>query len=68
MVLTREDLNLLKRLRASGARGRTIQALETLERLGRGGYVVGRAASGGALVNYRITQRGEDAILEHDGD
>jgi hypothetical protein len=34
MVLTREDLNLLKRPRAAGERGRTIQALEILERLG----------------------------------
>jgi hypothetical protein len=66
MVLTREDLNLLKQLKASGERGRTTQALEILQRLGRGGYVVGRAASGGALVNYRITRRGEDAIIEHD--
>jgi hypothetical protein len=66
MVLTREDLNLLKQLKAAGERGRTTEALEVLRRLARGGYVVGRAASGGALVNYRITQRGEDAIIEHD--
>jgi hypothetical protein len=51
MVLTREDLNLLKQLKASGERGRIIQALEILERLGSGGYVVRRAAGGGALVN-----------------
>ena len=67
MVLTREDLKLLKQLKAASERGRTTQALEILQRLARGGYVVGRAASGGALVNYRITQRGEDAIIEHDG-
>jgi hypothetical protein len=66
MVLKREDLNLLKQLKADGERGRTTQALEILQRLARGGYVVRRAASGGALVNYRITQRGEDAIIEHD--
>ena len=66
MVLKREDLNLLKQLKAAGERGRTTQALEILQRLARGGYVVGRAASDGALVNYRITQRGEDAIIEHD--
>jgi hypothetical protein len=66
MVLTREDLNLLKQLKAAGERGRTTQALEILQRLARGGYVVGRAARGGALVNYRITQRGKDAIIEHD--
>jgi hypothetical protein len=68
MVLTREDLNLLKQLKAAGERGRTTQALETLQRLARGGYVIRRAAVGVALVNYRITQRGEDAINEHDGD
>jgi hypothetical protein len=68
MVLTREDLNLLKQLKAAGERGRTTRTLEILQRLARGGYVVGRSASGGALVNYRITQRGKDAILEHDGD
>jgi hypothetical protein len=66
MVLTREELNLLKRLKAAGERGRTSQALEILQRLARSGYVVGRAASDGALVNYRITQRGKDAIIEHD--
>jgi hypothetical protein len=68
MVLTREDIDLLKQLKAAGERGRTTQALEILQRLARGGYVVSRAVSGCALVNYRITRRGEDAILEHDGD
>jgi hypothetical protein len=66
MVLTREDLNLLKQLKAAGERGRTTETLEILERLAKGGYVVRRATSGGALVNYRITQRGKDAIIEHD--
>jgi hypothetical protein len=36
----------------------------TLQRLARGGYVIARA--GLELVNYRITQRGKEAIIEHD--
>ena len=63
MVLTREDLELLKRLQAAGERGRTIPEFNTritLQRLARGGYVIARA--GLELVNYRITQRGKDAI------
>ena len=67
MVLTREDLELLKRLQAAGERGRTIPEFNTritLQRLARGGYVIARA--GLELVNYRITQRGKDAIIEHD--
>ena len=67
MVLTREDLELLKRLQAAGERGRTIPEFNTriaLQRLARGGYVVARA--GLELVNYRITQRGKDAVIEHD--
>jgi hypothetical protein len=67
MVLTREDLELLKRLQAAGERGRSIPEFDTriaLQRLARGGYVVAR--TGLELVNYRITQRGKDAIIEND--
>jgi hypothetical protein len=65
MLLTQADLNLLKQLKVAGERERTIQAFGTLERLARGGFVIGRAGGDG-LVNYRITQRGRDAIVEHD--
>jgi hypothetical protein len=59
---------LLKQLKAAGERGRAIQASHirvALDRLARGGFVVGRPM-GGELVNYRITQRGQDALVEHD--
>jgi len=67
MILTQEDIDLLKQLKVAGERGRTIHAFDTrvaLQRLARGGYVIARA--GVELVNYRITRRGEDAIIEHD--
>jgi hypothetical protein len=67
MLLTREDLKLLKRLQAAGERVRTIPETNTriaLQRLARGGYVVAR--TGLELVNYRITQRGKDAVIKHD--
>ena len=67
MVLTQGDLELLKQLRAAGERGRTIRAYSTrlvLDRLAKGGYVVARP-TGLDLVQYRITQRGQDAIEEH---
>ena len=65
MVLTPEDVELLKQLKAAGEHGRNIRGFNTrvaLQRLARGGYVVARA--GVELVNYRITKRGEDAIAE----
>ena len=67
MVLTPEDVELLKQLKAAGECGCNIRGFNTrvaLQRLARGGYVVARA--GVELVNYRITKRGEDAIAEHD--
>ena len=67
MLLTREDLKLLKRLQAAGERVRTIPETNTriaLQHLARGGYVVAR--TGLELVNYRITQRGKDAVIKHD--
>ena len=45
MLLTREDLELLKRLQAAGERGRSIPEFNTriaLQRLARGGYAVAR--------------------------
>ena len=67
VVLTSEDLELLKQLKAAGGRGRNIRGFKTrlaLQRLAGGGYVILRA--GVELINYRITKRGEDAIAEHD--
>ena len=45
MVLTLGDLELLKQLRAAGGRGRNVRELNirvTLDRLVKGGYLVGR--------------------------
>jgi hypothetical protein len=67
VVLTQEDLELLKQLRAAGERGRNVRELNirvSLDRLVKGGYLVGRPISRD-LVQYRITQRGQDAIVEH---
>ena len=58
MTLSPQDLHLLKELKAAGERGRNIQASHirvVLDRLARGGFVVGRPM-GGELVNCRITQ------------
>jgi hypothetical protein len=66
--LTEQDLNFLKQLRAAGERGRTIQPSNirvVLDRLAKGGFVVARP-TGLDLINYRITQRGQDALVEHD--
>jgi hypothetical protein len=68
VVLTQGDLELLKQLRAAGGRGRNVRELNirvSLDRLVKGGYLVGRPISRD-LVLYRITQRGQDAIVEHD--
>lgn len=68
MVLTREDLDLLKQLKAAGERGRTIRAFDirvVLNRLAKGGFVYAQATCL-ELVNYRIAKRGKDAIEEHD--
>jgi len=45
MVLTLGDLDLLKQLRGAGASGRSVRELNirvTLDRLVKGGYLVGR--------------------------
>jgi hypothetical protein len=68
MVLTMGDLKLLKELRAAGNLGRDVRDLNiqiNLDRLVKGGYVVGRPKDA-VSVQYRITQRGEDAIVEHE--
>jgi hypothetical protein len=68
MVLTLGDLEFLKQLRAAGGLGRNVRQLNirvTLDRLVKGGYLVGRPVDRYS-VQYRITQRGQDAIVEHD--
>ena len=68
MVLTLGDLELLKQLRAAGGLGRNVRELNirvSLDRLVKGGYLVGRPINR-RLVQYRITQRGQDALVEHD--
>ena len=68
MMLSEQDLDFLKQLRAAGERRRTIQASNirvALDRLAKGGFVVART-TGLELVNYRITQRGRDALVECD--
>ena len=68
MILSQQDLHLLKELKAAGERGRTIQASQirfVLDRLARDGFVAARP-TGLELVNYRITQRGENALVEYD--
>ena len=68
VVLTPEDIKLLKGLKGAGERGRTIHAFNTrvaLQRLAKGGYVFARTADDG-LVNYRIAKRGADAIAENE--
>jgi hypothetical protein len=68
MVLTLGDLRFLKELKAAGDLGRNVRELNIrviLDRLVKGGYLVGRP-TGRQSVQYRVTQRGRDAILEHD--
>jgi DNA-binding transcriptional regulator PaaX len=68
MILAREDVELLKQLKAAGERGRDVSELNirvTLDRLVKGGYLVGRPIDRDS-IRYRITQRGQDAIVEHD--
>ena len=68
MILSRADVGLLKELKAAGERGRTVRTADTrlvLDRLAKGGFVAARLM-GFESVQYRITQRGRDAILEHE--
>jgi hypothetical protein len=68
MVLTLGNLDLLKQLTGAGASGRKVRELNirvTLDRLVKGGYLVGRPL-GRDSVQYRITRRGQDAIVDHD--
>jgi hypothetical protein len=66
MILTQEEMKLLKQLKAAGERGRTISALNTpsvLRRLVKAGYVSDHEADLD-LVRYRITKRGEYALSD----
>lgn len=68
MILSQADLALLKELKGAGERGRTARSADTrlvLDRLAKGGFVAARLM-GFESVQYRITQRGYDAILEYD--
>ena len=63
VILTKEEVELLKQLKGAG---RTIRAFDTrvrLERLVRAGYVADQS-TGLDLVHYRITKRGEDALSD----
>jgi hypothetical protein len=62
------DLELLKQLKAAGDRGRNVGDLSirgSLNRLAKGGYLVAHPIDSNS-VHYRITSRGQDAIIEHD--
>ena len=66
MTLTKEEVSLLKQLKGAGERGRTIRAFDIrirLDRLARAGYVVDQP-TGFDFVHYRITKRGEDALVD----
>ena len=68
MNLTLEEVALLKQLKAAGEGGRTIRAYNmrlALDRLAKGGYVVARPTALD-LVHYRMTERGQEALAEHD--
>ena len=68
VVLTPEDIKLLKELKGAGEHGRTIHAFNArvvFQRLAKGGYVFARTGDDG-LVNYRIAKRGADAIAENE--
>ena len=57
-----------KQLKAAAEGGRIIRAYNmrlALDRLAKGGYVVARP-TGIDLVRYRITERGQEALAEHD--
>jgi hypothetical protein len=61
MTLTKEELKLLKELKAAGTRGRTISAgkpHDGLKSLVKAGY----ATAHGAGVLYLITERGREAL------
>ena len=68
MVLTLCDLELLKQLRAAGGLGRNVRELNIraiLDWLVKGGYLVGLPIDRYS-VQYWITQRGQDAIVDHE--
>jgi DNA-binding PadR family transcriptional regulator len=64
MTLTKEELSLLKELKAAGTRGRTISAgkpHDGLKRLVKEGFVTDRAVSIDCVL-YLITERGKEAL------
>jgi predicted transcriptional regulator len=66
MILTQEEVEILKQLKAAGGTGRSVGALNAhdgLKRLIKVGYVEDYGTSFD-LVSYRITKRGEDALSE----
>ena len=60
MILTAEDVDLLKQLSTAGERGRTIGVLNSteLQHLVRAGYIADDSA------RHRITRRGKDALSD----
>jgi hypothetical protein len=65
-ILTNEEMDLLKQLKAAGERGRMVSTLNTpgvLRRLVRAGYVT-NADVGLDLVRSRITKHGEYALSD----
>jgi DNA-binding PadR family transcriptional regulator len=64
MTLTKEELKLLKELKAAGTRGRTISAgkpHDGLKSLVKAGYATAHGA-GLDRVLYLITERGKEAL------
>ena len=66
MILTNEEMELSKQLKAAGERGRMVSTLNTpgvLRRLVRAGYVT-NADVGLDLVRSRITKHGEYVLSD----
>jgi hypothetical protein len=66
VILTSEEVGLLKQLKAAGQHGRTISARGSrarLNRLIRAGYIEDYAPSLDP-THYRITKRGEIALAD----
>ena len=68
MILTGQDLDFLKQLRAAGERGRTVQTSSirvALDRLAKGGFVVARPtgldlSTADRVWDRRISRRNVD--------
>ena len=66
MVLTHEEMEFLKQLKAAGEHGRMVSTLNTpraLKRLVQAGYVADADVSLD-VVRFRITKRGEYALSD----